>query len=169
MQNAKRKVQNDKTDRKQDQTKRTMLILAAVALVLILLVGGGIWALLSMFDTGQAPATSGDVDNETMEAYLTEKWPVFRLRSWDPEIGILELDYPLRFTYEQMEKYGGTLDELKDLPAGNLSTVSALKTAAFENTGASIRAVTVYGLTTDGQTAYTVCPDGSVETCWDAK
>ena len=166
------KKQNDKPEKangKPDRSKRTMLILAVVALVLILLVGGGIWALLSMLDAGNTPISSGPVEREAMEAYLTEKWPVFRLRSWDPETGSLELDYSLRFTYEQMEKYGGTLDELKDLPAGNLSTVSALKTAAFENTGASIRTVTVYGLTTDGQTAYTVCPDGSVETCWDVK
>ena len=145
-----------------------MLILIAVALVLILLVGGGIWGLLSMVDAGNPPAPSGTVDNEAMETYLTEKWPVFQLRSWEPETGALELDYPLRFTYTQMKKYGGTMDELKDLPAGNLSTVAALKTAALEDLGASIRAVTVHGLTTDGQTAYTVYPDGAVETCWDA-
>ena len=161
------KKQNDKMkkdDRDQDKTNRTLRILIAVALVLVLLVGGPIWAILSIFDGGTLPTASKDADVET---YLTEKWPVFQLRSWDPETGALTLDYPLRFTYEQMEKYGGTLDELKDLPAGNLNSVAALKTAALEDIGATIRAVTVCGLTTDGQTAYTVYSDGSVEACWD--
>lgn len=169
MQKAKSKMQNE-TERKRSpaRTKRVMLILAALALALVLLVGGGIWALLSIFDTGKSPAPSGPVDRETMERYLTEKWQVFQLRSWDPETGTLELDYPLRFTYAQMEKYGGSLEELRDLPAGNLATVAALKNAAFEDCGVSIRGVSVYGLTTDGQTAYTVRPDGSVETCWDS-
>ena len=151
-------------NKKQDRTKRTMRILIAVALILVLLVGGPIWAILSLFDGGRLPTAKKDADVET---YLTEKWPVFQLRSWDPETGALELDYPLRFSYAQMEKYGGTLDELKDLPTGNLSTVAALKTAALEDVGAAIRDVTVYGLTSDSQTAYTVFPDGSVKTCWE--
>lgn len=161
------KKQNDKMkkdDRDQDKTNRKLRILIAAALILVLLVGGPIWAILSLFDGGKLPTASKDADVET---YLTEKWPVFQLRSWDPATGALELDYLLRFTYAQMEKYGGTLDELKDLPTGNLSTVAALKTAALEDVGASIRDVTVRGLTTDGQTAYTVYPDGSVTACWD--
>ena len=160
MQNAKRKMQNEKNGSKPDRTKRTMLILAAAAFVLILLAGGLLWALLSTFSTeNQAP---GD-----LEAYLAGNWSVFRLRSWDPETGTLELDYPLRFSYEQMEKYGGRLEELQALPAGNLSTVEALKTAAFQAEGVTVREVTVYGLTTDGQIAYTVRPDGGIESCWE--
>lgn len=164
MQKAKSKMQNE-TERKRSpaRTKRMMLILAAVALALILLVCGMIWWFFSLLGGGAAPEANGG----DLETYLSEKWTVFQLRAWDPETGTLELDYPLRFTYAQMEKYGGSLEELRELPAGNLSTVAALKTAAGEDVGATIRKVTVYGVTTDGETAYTVHPDGSVETCWD--
>ncbi len=140
--------------------KRLMLLLAALALVLILLAGWLIWTLLSSLS---APAR----EQGELEPYLAEHWTVFQLRSWDPDSGALELDYPLRFSYEQMEKYGARLEELQALPAGNLETVAALKTAAFESVGVRIKAVTLRGVSSDGQIAYTVSPDGSVAACWD--
>ena len=164
MQNAKRKMQNEKKGSRPDRSKRTMKILAVLALVLLLLVGGGLWTLLSMLNPGKTPAATGEGD---LESYLSEKWTVFQLRAWEPETGTLELDYPLRFSYAQMEKYGASLDELRELPRGNLATVSALKQAAFEDLGLTIRAVTVYGFTNDGEIAYTLRPDGSVSACWE--
>ena len=140
--------------------KKTMLILTAAALLLILLAVG---LLLGLF----SGLSGGSRTTQELEPYLAENWSVFRLRSWDPESGALELDYPLRFSYAQMEKYGASVEELGMLPAGNLSTVTALKTAALESAGVTIRAVTVYGLTTDGQIAYTVYPDGSALVCWE--
>ena len=144
------------------RSKRVLLALTAIALVLILLTVGLIWYLvktLSGAGEGQPKAA--------LEPYLAEKWTVFQLRSWDPESGSLELDYPLRFTYAQMEKYGASLDELRELPAGNRTTADALKAAAYEDCGVTVREITVYGLTNDGETAYTVHPDGTVEACWN--
>ena len=140
--------------------KKTMLALGALALVLVLLGGALVWGLFSRLNPPRE-------ERPDLETYLAQAWPLFRLRSWDPEAGTLELDYPLRFTYAQMEKYGGTLEELRDLPAGNRATVADLKTTLREATGLTARSVTVYGLTTDGQTAYTLAPDGSVTACWD--
>ena len=111
---------------------------------------------------------SGDApQSRELEDWLAESWPLFRLRSWDAESGALELDYPLRFSYAQMEKYGATIDELRELPEGNLSTIGTLKTAAREAAGVTVRSVTVYGITEDGKTAYTVLPDGSYTACWE--
>ena len=139
--------------------KRALLILSAAALALILAVTG----LLVFLASGLGnPGRS----RQSLETYLAESWTVFRLRSWDADTGALELDYPLRFTYAQMEKYGGSLEELQALPTGNLDTVASLKLAAREAAGATIRAVTVYGLTSDGLVAYTVYPDGTVTACW---
>lgn len=154
----------DKKNRKRSpaQTKRLLLILAGIALALILLTVGLIWYLVKSLS-----AASEKLPKAEFESYLAEKWTVFQLRSWDPEAGSLELDYPLRFSYAQMEKYGGSLDELRELPAGNISTVAALKSAAYEDCGVSLRDVFVYGITTEGETAYTVLPDGSVRACWD--
>ena len=140
--------------------KKTLLILLALGLVLVVLTAV---LLIALFSGPSAPETG----EQPLEDYLAESWPLFRLHSWDPETGELELDYLLRFTYAQMEKYGGRLEELQELPAGNLVTVGDLKTAAREATGRSIRSVTVYGLTSDGQVAYTLHPDGTVETCWE--
>ena len=140
--------------------KKTILILCAVAAVLIGLVVG----LLAVLFSG---LRGEPTEQQDLAAYLSEHWPVFRLRAWDAETGVLELDYPLRFTYAQMETYGATMDELRALPAGNLETVASLKTAAREAAGQTLRAVTVYGLTTDGQIAYTVYPDGRITACWD--
>ena len=164
MQNAKGKAQRGKKETKPEHTKRSMLILAVIVLALIFLLGKGLWSLIPMFGNGNTRTDGESVD---FESYLSEKWTVFQLRSWDPDSGVLELDYPLRFTYQQMEKYGGSLDELRGLPEGNLSTVAALKTDAMENAGVTVRDVTVYGLTSDNQIAYTVFPDGSVTACWD--
>lgn len=144
--------------------KKMMLILTVTALVLILLTVGLLLGLFSMLRGTEAPASDG---GEALEPWLAENWTVFQLRKWDAASGTLELDYPLRFSYAQMQKYGAALEELRELPTGNLDTVAALKTAARETLGVTLRSVTVYGLTTDGETAYTVHPDGSVESCWE--
>ena len=141
--------------------KRTLLILSAAALVLILMAVG----LLAWLFSGLSGLSRGAP--QPLEDYLADQWPIFRLRAWDAETGALELDYPLRFSYAQMEKYGAKLEELQALPAGNLATAADLKTAAREAAGVVIRAVTVYGLTTDNRIAYTVHPDGSVTACWE--
>lgn len=143
--------------------KKTMLILCAVALVLILLTVGLLAGLFSALGGGKGSASA-----PSLEAYLAESWPLFSLRRWDPEQGQLELDYPLRFTYKQMKKYGAVLEELRELPAGNLETAAVLKAAALEAADTTIREVTVYGLTSDGEVAYTVYPDGTLRACWDA-
>lgn len=140
--------------------KKTMILLISVVLVLILIVG----VLLFEFFFKLTPKRE---ETQPLEEYLAEQWTVFKLRSWDAGTGSLELDYPLRFTYEQMKKYGASMEELGDLPKGNLDTVASLKTAARNAAGAEIRTVTVYGVTTDGQTAYTVFPDGTIKACWD--
>jgi len=140
--------------------KKPMMILLSVALVLILTVA----VLLVVFFFKLRPAQE---QLPPLEDYLAEHWTVFKLKSWDAGTGMLELDYPLRFTYEQMKKYGATMEELQALPAGNLDTVASLKAAARNASGAEIRAVTVYGMTTDGQVAYTVLPDGAIMACWD--
>lgn len=141
-----------------------MLILCAVALVLILLTVGLLLGLFSMLRGAEPPAPEG---GESLAPYLSENWPVFRLREWDAATGELQLDYPLRFSYTQMRKYGATMEELQALPVGNLDTVAALKTTVRESLGLTVRAVTVFGCTNDGQIAYTVYPDGSVEACWE--
>lgn len=140
--------------------KKTMTILLSLAFVLILTAA----VLLVLFVFRLSPEQS---PSQPLEDYLAEHWKVFTLRSWDAKTGALELDYPLRFTYEQMKKYGGSMEELRDLPTGNLDTVGSLKAAARNASGAELRAVTVYGMTTDGQVAYTVYPDGSITACWN--
>ena len=140
--------------------KKTMTILVSVALVLILLVAGLLAWFFFKLNPEQEPTQS-------LEEYIAQHWQIFSLRSWNAETGALELDYPLRFSYAQMEKYGATMEEVRDIPAGNLDTVASLKAAAREAAKVSRRAVTVYGVTTDGQVAYTVSPDGTISACWD--
>lgn len=140
--------------------KKSMIILVSVALVLCLTVA----VLLVTFFFKLQPEQEKKIP---LEDYLAEQWTVFKLRSWDAGTGSLELDYPLRFTYEQMKKYGGSMEELRDLPTGNLDTIASLKTAVRNAAGAELRSVTVYGITSDGQVAYTVFPDGRITACWD--
>jgi hypothetical protein len=140
--------------------KKPMIILVSIALVLIVVVVGLLAWFYFKLNPEQEPA-------QPLEEYIAQHWQIFSLKSWNSETGALELEYPLRFTYAQMEKYGGTMEELQDIPIGNLDTVESLKTAAREAAKVNLRAVTVYGVTTDGQVAYTVSPDGSITACWD--
>ena len=139
------------------RTKRLMLILGVAALVLLLVLA----ALILFLPGGSA--------KQPLDRYLAENWTVFQLRSWDAKSGALELDYPLRFRYEQMEKYGSSIEELQALPEGNYATAETLKAAAKTAAGAEIQSVTVYGLTNDGQIAYTVFPDGTFQACWETE
>ena len=141
--------------------KKTMILLGAVALALILIV---VLLLSSLFRA----LNPEQEELPRLEDYLKENWTIFSLRRYDADSGALELDYPLQFSYAQMEKYGASMDELRELPAGNLDTIASLKTAAREACAVRLQAVTVYGITSDGQVAYTVFPDGSVKACWES-
>lgn len=140
--------------------KKRIRILVTVAFVLVLT---GILLLLGLL---QAIAPS-QKELPKLEDYLAQTWKVFTLRAWDAETGTLELDYPLRFSYEQMVHYGAAIEELQTLPIGNLETISSLKTSVRETCGMVLHAVTVYGMSSDGQLAYTVFSDGSIATCWE--
>ena len=140
--------------------KKTMTILLSAAFALILTAAVLLVLFVFRLSPEQAPA-------QPLEDYLAEHWKVFTLRSWDAGTGTLELDYPLRFTYAQMEKYGGSMEELSELPVGNLTTVESLKLTVQEACGVQLRSVTVYGISSDGQLAYTVHADGSITACWD--
>lgn len=144
--------------------KKSVLILAAVALVLVLLAAVLLLQLVSRLNPEQGTGEA----TQSLEEYLRDQWPVFSLRGWNAEMGALELDYPLRFSLEQMKKYGAALEELRTLPEGNRDTVAALKAAAYSSVSVTIQTVTIYGVTTDGQIAYTLHPDGTVSACWDA-
>ncbi|MBR6414352.1 MAG: hypothetical protein IKS21_07065 [Oscillospiraceae bacterium] len=144
--------------------KKSVLILAAVALVLVLLAAVLLLQLVSRLNPEQGTGEA----TQSLEEYLRDQWPVFSLRGWNVETGALELDYPLRFSLEQMKKYGAALEELRTLPEGNRDTVAALKAAAYSSVSVTIQTVTIYGVTTDGQIAYTLHPDGTVSACWDS-
>ena len=85
--------------------KKTILILSAIALVLILLVAGGLWYFISRLPKVKTPEAPAD-----LETYLAEKWTMYRLRSWNEDTGELVLEYPQKLTYEQFCKYGAELD-----------------------------------------------------------
>lgn len=143
--------------------KKTMVILVCIALALILLVGGLLWYFFSLLPKGR-----GEPDpNADVAGYLSENWTIFRVRSWDAEAAALELDYDLPFTYDQVMKYAGVVEEIPQTPEGNLVTIRAICETVEQELGVSIRKVTVYGLTADGKTAYTACSDGTISACWD--
>ena len=142
--------------------KKTVIVLLAVALVLILVTGALLWYFLSLLPRQKAPASNADV-----ERYLAENWTIFRVAGWDAERAELKLEYDLPFTYSQVVKYADAVEELRQTPEGNLRTLEDLCDTVREELGVEIRSVTVRGVTADGETAYTVCNDGSIVTCWD--
>lgn len=140
--------------------KKTMLILSAVALILTLLVGGGIWFLISRLTGASRPTEKTD-----LETYLAEHWTFYRLRSWDPDSGVLELENPQKLAYAQMEKYGEELDLGEDA-AAQAEQIRSLRIGLREACGISPTRITVYGISSDGLEAYRVEEDGSVTACW---
>ena len=141
--------------------KKTMLILTAAVLVLILVTGGLIWYLISAISKAGAPA-----DARSVEDYLAGQWPGYRLEEWDPDTGDLRLSRSLNNTYEQLEKYGAQA-EMNDLVLGHLDTIEVIAAGLNRNCGVRPERITVVGLSSDGQTAYTVCSDGTITTCWE--
>lgn len=140
--------------------KKTMLLLSAAALILILLVGGGIWFLISRL-TGSSRQT----EKTDLETYLAEHWTFYRLRAWDPDSGVLELENPQKLTYAQMEKYGEELNLGEDA-AAQAEHIRSLRIGLREACGLSPTRITVYGISSDGLEAYRVEEDGSFTACW---
>ena len=141
--------------------KKTMLILIAVVLVLILLVGGLIWYLVSALS-----GAGGAAEKLSVEAYLAEAWPDYSLEEWDAKNGDLRLSRSLRLTYKQLEKYGDQ-PEMNELVLGHLSTMEQIALGLTHSCGEEVRSITIVGLSSDGQTAYTVSRDGTITTCWE--
>lgn len=137
--------------------KKTMLILSAIALVLILLVGGGIWYLISSLTGAEQPQTRSEV-----AVYLAEHWPMYRLRSWNPDTGVMELENPQQLTYERIEKYGAVLDLTADQPG----QMKSLRIALREACGVTPARITVYGVSSDGREVYAMEENGSFTACW---
>ena len=102
--------------------KKTIILLALLAFVLIGAAAVLLVQLLSYAPSEQSPAVE-------LESFLAENWSVFQLRSWDAKTGALELDYPLPFSLEQMKKYAGVMEELQAIPEGNRRTLIDLKLA----------------------------------------
>lgn len=148
-----------KPELKQQSLKKPILILSAVALVLILAAGGLIWGLLSMLPRSQ----TATVDVET---YFSQHWTAYQFRSWDPETGLLELDYPQNATYAQMEKYGAELDFSRDA-LDQLQNLQSIRMGVREACGISPRQVLLHGISSDGLEVYTVDTDGGLTACWE--
>lgn len=140
--------------------KKTMVILISAALVLILAVGGLIWYLISAVSGAGSTAASRSVED-----YLAEQWPGYRVEEW--ENGVLHLSRSLKLTYEQLEKYGDQ-PEMNELVEGHLETLEQIAVGMIRNCGAEPKEITITGLSSDGQAAYTVRSDGTISTCWSA-
>ena len=140
--------------------KKTMLILSAVALVLILAVGGGIWFFISKLTAKEAVP-----EKSTVETYLNEHWSFYRLRSWDPASGALELDYPQRHTFEQMKKYGAALDFSADALA-QTQHMQDIRYGLSQVCSVSPTRIVVHGVSSDGREVYTVNEAGDLKACW---
>ena len=140
--------------------KKTMLILVSVALVLILAAGGLIWYLISTLSKA-----GGSAPTKPVEDYLAGQWPGYRLEDWDADAGSLHLSRSLKLSYEQLEKYGDQ-PEMNDLVQGHLETMNQIAVGLIWNCGVEPKQITITGLSSDGKSAYTVCSDGTITTCW---
>lgn len=140
--------------------KKSLLLLLCLALVLMLTVGGILWYLFSRLTPAQ-PETG----TRSVEDYLAESWPDFTLEAYDRAEGSLRLTLRLRLTYEQLVQYGDQ-PEMEELVLGHLETMKDIVRGAQTFCGVKLDAVTVTGLSSDGQIAYTVTSDGETTACW---
>ena len=141
--------------------KKTILILSAIALVLILLVAGGLWYFISRLPKVKTPEAPAD-----LETYLAEKWTMYRLRSWNEDTGELVLEYPQKLTYAQFCKYGAELDFDADALAQK-DRLEDLCLGIETRLKQQVRSASLIGISSDGETVYTVDLAGNLTTCWD--
>ena len=137
-----------------------MIILVAVALTLILLVVGLLWFLIS-----RLPKVKTSEQPDGVEAYIAEKWSFYRLRSWDEDSGTLVLEYPQKLTYEQFRKYGAQLELSADALA-QMDHMKGICIGIADRLNKQVRAVSVVGISSDGEEVYTVDQDGNLTACW---
>ena len=143
--------------------KKTIILRLVLALVLLLLAVG--LAFLPRLISSFVPKAETGYRPDDVEAYLTEKWSFYRLRSWDEAAGALVLEYPQQLTYEQFEKYGETLDFDADALAqtDRMREVCVGIAARLQK---QVRSITVIGVSSDGKEVYTVDQDGKLTACW---
>ena len=103
-----------------------------------------------------------DEPRASVESVVQENWPQFSDAEYDETAGTLRLTQESTMTYASAQKFGGEVykDDL------SLESVGVISYDVRSACGLQELTVTLEGVSSDGQTIYTVSSDGTITSCW---
>ena len=98
---------------------------------------------------------------------MQENWPQFSDIDYDEAAGTLRLTQESTMSYASAQKFGGEVYKDDLSLESYLDIVGVISYYVRSACGLQTLTVTLEGVSSDGQTIYTVCSDGTVTSCWE--
>ena len=97
---------------------------------------------------------------------VSENWPQFSDAEYDETAGTLRLTQESTMTYASAQKFGGEVYKDDLSLESYLDIVGVISYDVRSACGLQELTVTLEGVSSDGQTIYTVSSDGTITSCW---
>ena len=110
--------------------------------------------------------TAKDEPRASVESVVQENWPQFSDAEYDETAGTLRLTQESTMTYASAQKFGGEVYKDDLSLESYLDIVGVISYDVRSACGLQELTVTLEGVSSDGQTIYTVSSDGTITSCW---
>lgn len=107
-----------------------------------------------------------DEPRDSVESVVQENWPQFSDAEYDETAGTLRLTQESTMTYASAQKFGGEVYKDDLSLESYLDIVGVISYDVRSACGLQKLTVTLEGVSSDGQTIYTVSSDGTITSCW---
>lgn len=107
-----------------------------------------------------------DEPRASVESVVQENWPQFFNAEYDETAGTLRLTQESTMTYASAQKFGGEVYKDDLSLESYLDIVGVISYDVRSACGLQKLTVTLEGVSSDGQTIYTVSSDGTITSCW---
>ncbi len=146
--------------------KKWLIIL--IVLVLVLLISLCVFLVMRFASLASSvPETeAGAADPSQIEAYAREHWPQYSA-IYDTATQTLTLTRTTQLSYEEACLVGAMVYSDSTAPETYLDDASAIALNVMSEYQCPDLTVNLSFLSTEGDAIFTVCSDGTVETCWE--
>ena len=108
-----------------------------------------------------------DEPKASVQTVVQENWPQFSEIDYDEAAGTLRLTQESAMSYASAQKFGGEVYKDDLALESYLDIVGVISYDVRSACGLQDLTVTLEGVSSDGQTIYTVCSDGTITSCWE--
>ena len=142
-------------------------LIVCVLVVLVLLIAAGAFLAVRFFRLYQAQNATEPPAGMSVEDYARDYLTAYAAR-YDVASATLTLTKQTALSYDEACRHGASIYEGELAPDTYLPQVRSLLLDVAAKCGISDLRILLQYESSDGEVIFTVCSDGTVDTCWDA-